>query len=204
LNFIFLTDGTRGLQYLHAGNQGFLRDSDIVRNILFMYDAWDEEKWVPEVQLRYGFRIWDKMPSRDTLLREANVFLRPVIAIYRDHADEPQLPASMSFLQVEGDVVLSAFYREGEWCVLRAFEVNGKPTEARFTFYGAVEKAEQVNMLLRDPTPLRIEGSTVNVSFKPHEIITVRLLLERARKQYRPLDDYRGVWVETTTKAHRG
>jgi len=204
LNFIFLTDGTRGLQYLHAGNQGFLRDGDIVRNILFMYDAWDEEKWVPEVQLRYGFRIWDKMPSRDTLLREANVFLRPVIAIYRDHADEPQLPASMSFLQVEGDVVLSAFYREGEWCVLRAFEVNGKPTEARFTFYGAVEKAEQVNMLLRDPTPLRIEGSTVNVSFKPHEIITVRLLLERARKQYRPLDDYRSVWVETTTKAHRG
>ncbi|MER3473764.1 MAG: hypothetical protein C4335_06960 [Armatimonadota bacterium] len=37
LNFIFLTDGVRGLQYLHAGNQGFLRDGDIVHNVLFMH-----------------------------------------------------------------------------------------------------------------------------------------------------------------------
>ncbi|MCS6829133.1 MAG: hypothetical protein NZ749_00665 [bacterium] len=204
LNFIFLTNGERGLQYIHGGNQGFLRDGDIVRNILFMYDAWDEDNWVREVELRYGYRAWDYAPSRDALLREAIAFNRPPMAVYRDTQGEAQLPASMSFLQVEGDVVLSAFYREGEWCVLRAFEVNGKSTEARFTFYGAVEKAERVNMLLREPTPLPIEGSTVNVSFKPHEIVTVRLLLEKARKQYRPLDDYRSVWVETTTKAHRG
>lgn len=204
LNFIFLTDGMRGLQYMHGGNQGFLRDSDIVRNILFMYDAWDEQNWVREVELRYGYRVWDSLPSPDALLREATAFNRPVMAVYRDSSTEPLLPASMSFLQAEGEVVLSAFYREGEWCVLRAFEVNGKPTEARFTFYGAVEKAERVNMLLREPTPLPIEGSTVAVSFRPYEIVTVRLLLEKARKQYRPLDDYRGVWVETTTKAHRG
>ncbi|GIV20404.1 MAG: hypothetical protein KatS3mg023_2155 [Armatimonadota bacterium] len=204
LNFIFLTDGARGLQYLHAGNQGFLRDGDVVRNILFMYDAWDEENWVHEVELRYGYRVWDNVPSRDTLLREAMAFNRPLMAVHRERSGEPQLPASLSFLQVEGDVVLSAFYREGEWCVLRAFEVNGRPAQARFTFYGAVEKAERVNMLLREPTPLPVQGSTVTVSFRPHEIVTVRLLLEKARKQYRPLDDYRSVWVETTTKAHRG
>lgn len=204
LNFIFLTDGARGLQYMHAGNQGFLRDGDVVRNILFMYDAWDEQNWVREVELRYGYRVWESVPSHDILLREATAFNRPLMAVYRDSSGEPQLPESMSFLQVEGDVVLSAFYREGEWCVLRAFEVNGKPAEARFTFYGAVEKAEKVNMLLREPAPLPIEGSTVSVSFRPYEIVTVRLLLEKARKQFRPLDDYRSVWVETTTKAHRG
>jgi len=100
-------------------------------------------------------------------------------------------------------VVLSAFYREGEWCVLRAYEVNGAHTRARFTFFGAVEQAERVNMLLREPSPLPVEGSTVSVAFRPHEIVTLRLLLEKARKQYRPLDDYRNVWVETTTMAHR-
>jgi hypothetical protein len=41
------------------------------------------------------------------------------------------------------------------------------------------------------------------VAFRPHEIVTLRLLLEKARKQYRPLDYYRNVWVETTTMAHR-
>ncbi|MDW8104856.1 MAG: hypothetical protein RMK92_07560 [Armatimonadota bacterium] len=201
LNFVFLTDGTRGLQYLHGGNQGFLRDGDVVRNILFMYDAWDEENWVREVELRYGYRLWESVPSRDVLLREATAFNRPPLAVYRDRVIEPQLPASMSFLQVEGEVLVSAFYREGEWCVLRAFEVNGQPAEARFTFYGEVERAERVNMLLREPTPLPVSGNTVNVSFRPHEIVTVRLLLEKARKQYRPLDDYRSVWVEATTRA---
>ncbi len=204
LNFILLTDGTRGLQYMHGGNQGFLRDGDVVRNILFMYDAWDEGNWVREVELRYGYRVWESVPDRDVLLREATSFNRPVMAVYRHSSGDLQLPGAMSFLLVEGDVVLSAFYREGEWCVLRAFEVNGKPAEARFTFYGAVEKAERVNMLLREPTPLPVEGNTVAVSFRPHEIVTVRLLLEKARKQFRPLDDYRSVWVETTTKAHRG
>jgi alpha-mannosidase len=204
LNFVLLTDGTRGLQYLHAGNQGFLRDGDIVRNILFMYDAWDEDNWVREVTLRYAYRPWDSLPDRHVLLREAIAFNRPLMAVTRDKTLDAQLPSSMSFVQIEGNVVLSAFYREGEWCVLRAYEVNGKHTEARFTFYGTVEQAERVNMLLREPSPLPIEGSTVSVAFRPHEIITVRLLLEKARKQYRPLDDYRSVWVETTTMAHRG
>lgn len=204
LNFIFLTDGVRGLQYLHAGNQGFLRDGDVVRNILFMYDAWDEENWVREVELRYAYRPWEQVPSRDALLREAIAFNRPPMAVYRDRVDQPQLPATMSFLQVEGDVLLSAFYREGEWCVLRVYEVNGKPATARFDFYGGVEKAERTDMLLRNPEPLTIEGNSVQVSLKPYEIVTLRLLLEKARKQYRPLDEYRSVWVETTTKAHRG
>ncbi len=203
LNFIFLTDGTRGLQYLHGGNQGFLRDGDVVRNILFMYDAWDEENWVREVDLRYAYRAWTHLPTRDALLREAIAFNRPLLAVHQDRVDQPQLPDSMSFLQVEGEVVLSAFYREGEWCVLRAYEVNGKPAEARFSFYGAVERAERVNMLLRNPQPVPISDNSITVSFKPHEIVTVRLLLEKARKQFRPLDDYRSVWVETTTKAHR-
>jgi alpha-mannosidase len=203
LNFVLLTDGTRGLQYLHAGNQGFLRDGDIVRNILFMYDAWDEENWVREVTLRYAYRPWDNVPARHVLLREAIAFNRPPMAVYRDKAVDAVLPPSMSFVQVEGDVVLSAFYREGEWCVLRAYEVNGAHTRARFTFFGAVEQAERVNMLLREPSPLPVEGSTVSVAFRPHEIVTLRLLLEKARKQYRPLDDYRNVWVETTTMAHR-
>lgn len=203
LHFVYLTDGARGLQYLHAGNQGFLRDGDVVRNILFMYDAWDEENWVREVELRYGYRVWEGAPSRDALLREATAFNRPLPAVYRDRTTDPQLPASMRFLEVDGEVMLSAFYREGEWCVLRAFEVNGTPTQARFTFYGGVERAERVNMLLREPTPLPVEGSTVTVSFRPYEIVTVRLLLEKARKQYRPLDDYRSVWVDATTRAGR-
>lgn len=204
LNFIFLTDGTRGLQYLHAGNQGFLRDGDVVHNILFMYDAWDEENWEREVELRYAYRVWEPVPSRDALLREAIAFNRPLMAVYRDRVDQPQLPASMSFLQIEGAVLLSAFYREGEWSVLRAYEVNGKPATARFTFYGKVEKAQRTDMLLRHSVPLPVEGSSVTVELKPHEIVTLRLLLEKARKQYRPLDDYRSVWVETTTRAHRG
>ena len=203
LNFIFLTDGARGLQYIHAGNQGFLRDGDVVRNILFMYDAWDEENWVREVQLRYAYRPWDTQLARDALLREAIAFNRPLMAVHRDRMDQPQLPTAMQFLWVEGDVLLSAFYRDGEWCVLRAYEVNGRPAEARFAFYGAIERAERVNMLLRDPQPLPIADNTLTVTFKPHEIVTVRLLLEKARKQFRPLDDYRNVWVETTTRAHR-
>jgi len=204
LNFVLLTDGTRGLQYLHAGNQGFLRDGDIVRNILFMYDAWDEENWVREVTLRYAYRPWDSLPDRHLLLREAIAFNRAPMAATRDRTLDAQLPPSMRFVHTEGEVVLSAFYREGEWCVLRAYEVNGRHTEARFTFYGPVEQAERVNMLLREPSPLPIEGSTVSVAFRPHEIVTVRLRLEKARKQFRPLDDYRNVWVETTTMAHRG
>lgn len=168
-----------------------------------MYDAWDEENWVREVELRCAYRPWEQLPQKDSLLREAIAFNRPLMAIHRDRGDQPQLPARMSFLQVEGEVLLSAFYREGEWCVVRAYEVNGKPSTARFTFYGGMEKAERTDMLLRHPQPPPIEDSSVVVAFKPYEIVTLRLLLEKARKQYRPLDDYRSVWVETTTKAHR-
>ena len=65
LQLLDFDDGQRGLLVLHDGSQAMLRDGDVVRSILSMYDAWDEDYFVDslDARLRIFLTAGWRMPS---------------------------------------------------------------------------------------------------------------------------------------------
>jgi alpha-mannosidase len=221
LQFLDLTDETRGLLYLHDGSQAFFREGERVLNILSMYDPWDEDYFVAELRARV--RIVPHGPiDHARRWRLAQEFTRPALIV---SADRPggDIPASFGGARCDATgVALTALFRETEEAgagiagyagagmgfpyVLRLVELNGAQTTARVSLPGPVPAAYRANLLGEHPEPLAVteaatpEGagprwSEVELALRPYEIATLYLDLELGRKVNRDLDAHRGVWA---------
>jgi alpha-mannosidase len=85
-----------------------------------------------------------------------------------------------SYVSVEPDnVVMTALKKaQGEDAIVaRLFEVAGKKTTARLTVPFPVKRARTTNIIETVSKRLGSEGNSVQLSFKPHEIKTVKLYL---------------------------
>jgi alpha-mannosidase len=221
LQLLDFYDGERGLLYLHDGSQGFLRESDTVRNILSMYDPWDEDYFVNKVDVRVRLVPHGKIAHAERW-KLAQEFTRPVLTA---RSDQPggDLPAEFGSVWCDApNVVVSAFYREPESAgmylenyagrgmefpyILRLVELNGEATIARVRLPGGAASAFRTNLLgepvetltatpAEAPLPGLAEWSQVEVKLRPYEIATLYLDLVLGRKQPRNLDAYRHVWA---------
>lgn len=173
LHLLDLCDAQRGLLFLHDGSQGFLREGDGARQILSMYDPWDEEYFVPDLDAR--LRVVPHGPMNHAeRWKLAQEFNRPVLSIScrtaaRDlpsicAGDGGDLPVEASGPRCETPgVALSAFYREmeeagrdvpnyagqgmGYPCVLRLVELNGQPARAELSLPGRAPAVFKTDLL---------------------------------------------------------
>lgn len=220
----------RGSLFLaHNGAQAWqLLPGVGLRQILNVNDPWDEQ-YQDE---RVDHRVWilngnDLQASQRKRLSmellEEGQFMR-----IGEHArsaipvggGDPRLgaplPAEYSALEIDGDLVVTAFRRmaphEGEglpdWVgksmtaphLVRCVELNGEPTTAELRFGMSVARAVRTNHLAEaDGTERKAEQSgprSVRVQLRPHEIQTVIVDLPDAAKQARDLDARRKVWAQ--------
>jgi alpha-mannosidase len=225
LQLLDLDSGERGLLYLHDGSQAMLRDGDCVRNILSMYDPWDEDYFDGRLEARVRLAPHGRLTHAQRW-RLAQEFARPaLIARSGDPSTSaaPELP--LRFGPVECDapnVALSAFYRESEAAgariegyagagmgfpyVLRLVELDGAATTARVRLAGPVAAAYRTSLLGESAEPLTptptsapdaspVAWSELAVELRPYEIATIYLDLELGRKISRDLDAHRSVWA---------
>jgi len=114
--------------------------------------------------------------------KEGLAFNNPLTAIAGKPAQtsSPALPASESFLKVEpSNIVVSTMKKaeDGNGSVIRFYETEGKYAKAKLTGFKPFSKVMLTNMLEYDEKslPVSADGS-VEVSVKPYEIITIRVL----------------------------
>ena len=221
LQLLDFDNGERGLLYLHDGSQAFFRAEDGVRNILTMYDAWDEDYFVDTLDARFRLVPHGKI-SHAQRWKLAQEFTRPPLIA---STSEPggELPRSFGGLWCDApNVAMSALFREteenGQYLdgyaghglefpyVVRLVELNGEATTARLRLPGPVETAIQTNALGEPITTLviseaeappdsAIPWTEASITLRPYEIATVYLDIVYGRKIPRNLDDHRSVWA---------
>jgi alpha-mannosidase len=210
-------DGS-GLLLLHDGSQAFGREPDgSVRQILSLYDPWDEDRFVaalearvrlvPHVGLRHGER-W----------RLAQEFERPALSFLAEApGDElPRRHALVTLRPAEGGAAVVALYREDERAghhhdgyvgrglghplVVRVVEFDGVAGAYDLEIDGTVAAAYRTDLLGERGEPLAVglagSVSRLRLELAPHEIATVYLDVVEARKVARDLDARREVWAQ--------
>jgi alpha-mannosidase len=211
-------DGARGLLMLHDGSQQFLRDGDVIRHILTMYDPWDEDFFHAGLDVRVRLVPHGRL-THTQRWKLAQEFTQPALAFFATQITEStekealRLPAAFGSVWCGADnVAVTAFYRESENdgvkypYVLRLVEFNGETTTMHLRVPGKVADARKTDLLGEtiarlEATPAEppLEGlnewSAVKVTMRPHEIATLYLDLELGRKVTRNLDAHRNVWA---------
>lgn len=212
-----LDDGERGLLYLHDGSQAFFRvpgESLSVKNILSMYDAWDEDYFVDSLNARFRLIPHGKL-DHATRWKLAQEFRRPaLVATSADPGGD--LPAQFSPVICDApNVAVTAYYRETEECgrglenyagmgmgfanIVRLVELNGVTTTTTLRLPGTVATAYRTNLMGEITETLAITSSgqysELQLRLGPREIATIYAELEMGRKMPRNLDAFRFVWA---------
>ena len=216
LQLLDFTHDDRGVLYLHDGSQAFLRDGNTVYNILTMYDPWDEDYFVPELNAKFRL-VPHGIITNTQRWKLAQEFTRPVMVSVVGNTSQ-DIPAH--FIGIEcssANVAVTAFYREDEAkgfedyagvgmelpYVIRLVEFDGLPADVRLCVPSQVAAAYQTNLLgemIREPDVSAMQGSElhwneVQLSLRPYEIATVYADLVYGRKIPRNLDEHRSIWA---------
>lgn len=107
-------------------------------------------------------------------LRQIPAVVRPICG----SAQEQTLPATGSFLSVAEETVrISAFYRDAGETVLRIWEAAGKETVAHVALPADFTQVTATDFLSNPDTGVtpRLNGRSLTVTVRPHEILTLRL-----------------------------
>jgi len=101
----------------------------------------------------------------------------PPAVVRADCLTEASLPAAHSFLSLDGPALLSACYREGEATVLRLYGREGRGGEVALTLDWAPTSAQAVDLLGQPmEVPVRASGRQVQLTLRPWQIVTLRLV----------------------------
>lgn len=194
-----------GLLVIHDGSPQWFRDENGVRNLLTMYDPWDERYWIDRFQVCYRLVPHRGMTAADRW-RAAKTFTRPPLIRIRG-GGAGDLPREFSAATCDSPhAAITALYREtGEAgrgladyagtfdypYVMRVVELDGIGGTTNLSISGTVERATQTNLLGESQT----ERETTSLELKPHEIATLIFDWKEGRKQTRDLDAKRKIWA---------
>jgi alpha-mannosidase len=216
LSLLDMTTHEGGLLYLHDGSQALLRDGRKVHNLLSLYDPWDEDYFVNELEVRTRFVPHGPI-SHARRWRLAQEFERPaLLAQAQESGGDLPMTFGAVYCNAPGAAIM-AFYRETEEAgqkleryagatlgypyVLRLVEFDGREDQARVRVPGEVAAAFRTNLLGEVLAPLSAEAgassgwSEIALELRPYEITTLYLDLVMGRKVARDLDAHRGVWA---------
>lgn len=208
-------DGS-GVLWIHDGAQGFHRSGDGVANVLSMRDPWDEDYFVSELEYRARFVPHGQVTDRWRWTAAQESTRRPQLAVAESTIKsriEGYAEQSLGLYRVEeaAGTVVTAVYRDSDFAasgfsdhvnhlarqpvLMRLVELEGQPDVVRFEFAQAPVAAWTCSPLGERLTDLAIEGRTVGLSLRAHEIATIAVAFPPAPGDNRTLDDDRGIWA---------
>jgi alpha-mannosidase len=215
LQLLDFTTGDKGILYLHDGSQAFLRDGNTVYNVLTMYDPWDGDYFVNELDAH--FRLVPHGAITNTQRwKLAQEFTRPVLTavVGKTSGD---IPLKFSGIECSAaNCAVTALYREDEQVgrdfqnyagkdmhlpyILRIVEFDGVPTTLTLRVPDSVAAAYQTNLLGEATQKLTVreinsQWSEIQLSLRPYGIATIYADLVHGRKIPRNLDEHRSVWA---------
>jgi alpha-mannosidase len=221
LQFLDFSAGERGLLFLHDGSQAFWKEGSAVKQVLTMYDAWDEDYFVDSIDVNMRIVPHGRL-THALRWKLAQEFVRPpYTAVGRGDAGD--LPATFAALWCDAEhVAVTACYREtpeagaglGDYAgadiayptIVRLVEWNGQEGTVRLAFPGEIAAAYRTNLMgerleTLEATPTEaplaspIGWSAVTLPMRAFEIATLYVDLLQGRKVTRDLDSRRSVWA---------
>lgn len=193
-SFIDWSDDEKGIAYIsYDGDRYYIFDAQekkiyhILINSILTCEGWEKDvnyqrkgiglhNFKSSLVFHQGDWKRAKIYAQDLLLRF------PPEVIYRDareqNTNSPYLPPLYSFFSLKPEnLILTAFYRQGEYLYLRFFETEGEPTEAEIKLPFDVKEAIPVDFQGNDlgEPKVEIKGDTLFLRVKPWKIITLRL-----------------------------
>jgi alpha-mannosidase len=103
----------------------------------------------------------------------------PSLALVKNHASRPE---EASFISIDNkNVVLSGMKQaeDGKELIVRLLEVEGKETTVNVQLPVAIRSARRLNLIefpLKDAVTPTVNGRSVKVKVRPHEIVTLGIL----------------------------
>jgi len=91
------------------------------------------------------------------------------------------LPREMSFMRIEGsNIVVTAFKKADDerGYILRVYEGEGKEKNFTIEFHREVKECWETNLLEEDTKGLTFYKNRVDLSTKPYEIKTIRIVFK--------------------------
>jgi alpha-mannosidase len=176
-----LSDSGGGLSVLNDCKYGYDAKGNVLRISLLRSPKWPD----PRADMGRHEFTYSLYPHRGgwaeagTVRRgyELNYPLRGV-ATSAHAPGAGALPAAHSFAAVDAEnVALTALKRaeDGDAWVLRLYEFAGRESQARIRIPAGGARAWSASLLEEKQTELRVDGNTVVVPVKPHEIATIRV-----------------------------
>ncbi len=174
--FVDLSEPSFGVAVLNDGRYGHAVQGDAVRVSLLRATRYPDpqaDRGRHEVTLA----VLPHGPGLEQVLAEAEALNRPPRVITGGSAPAPPVPiVSVAGGAVEVVAVKGADDGSGD-VVLRLHEALGDRSRVRLDFAGAVRRARRCSVLEDPGDELPIDGSAIELSLRPFELVTLRVSL---------------------------
>jgi alpha-mannosidase len=192
-SFVSVSDGNRGVTHVsHDGDRYYIRDKDagtvahiLINSVRAVDTGWEKHvNYQRDALMRHTFSwslVFHKGDWRAAGMARMAAALRRAPEVLAPHgAPEADLHSQASFLSVEpSNVMLSAFYQEGETTLLRVWETEGRECEMVVELPFAPLTAAVVDLngdWLPDEAPPVLEGTTLRLPLRAWQVATVKLM----------------------------
>lgn len=192
-SFLDWSDGEKGIAYInHDGDRYYIFHFNenslyhILINSILTCEGWEKDINIQRKGIGYH-RFTGSLLLHPGDWREAKVYRRamelrnPPSLLYRDREWEKgkgNLPPWHSFLSLQPEnLILTAFYKEGDSYFLRFYETEGKETLCSIKLPFRPSFVEAVNFLGEEikESKVDVRGEEVSLLVKPWKIITLRI-----------------------------
>jgi len=179
LRWADLGDGQHGLSLMNRSKYGYDAVGNVLRLSLLrspMYPAPDADKG----EQKFVYSLYPHSGTWQQAMTERKGYeLNYGLTATQVMPHAGSLPATHSFVTVDGDAVILTALKKAEdssALVARMYEWQGKTSTVRITMPGAPKSAEEVGMMETDAgTPQSLQGNVVTTTAKPFEIKTLRV-----------------------------
>jgi len=108
---------------------------------------------------------------------EAERFVYPPEVLYVRREGKGRLSSVFSFLSISPpNLVLTAFYKEGDYYILRFYEAEGVNTSAEIRYFKPLRQVAKTDIEIKKIVNLSVKQHSVRFNVKPNEIVTLRVL----------------------------
>ena len=119
----------------------------------------------------FAISAYDQPLTASSVVLDAEAYQAPLVTA----AGETQLPAMPQLESGTARISSVKWAEDGSGLVLRLVEFRGQGGQVTLRLPDNTHSADRVNLLERQPEPLRLQNQEIHLNLRPWEIATVRI-----------------------------
>jgi alpha-mannosidase len=190
LNWIDYSNEKRGISIFHNGTHGFWIKESAPQNLMNLWlwsrlifdENFRNSHMLPitrNFQYRYAIFLHGPHESKSQIVKKALEYANPPV-VFVSQLHEGTLPNEKSLISVDKNgVILSALAPNSRGLLARFYELNGRKTRFKMRIgLSSVKRACMATLDGKRKKALQIrKDNTIYVNIKPHEIISIVLVI---------------------------